>query len=113
VSDAGVLVDALHCVIAGECVIDQEIVARLMQQQRSDSPVNQLSDREWQILSLMAPGRSNAGIAQQLVISDRTVESTCAQVFRKLGFEPDPADNRRVLAVLAVLRPSRNAPNQG
>jgi DNA-binding NarL/FixJ family response regulator len=104
VSDADILLDALRRVSTGECVIDPEIVTRLMDQQSRDSPVSRLSQRERETLALMAQGRSNTGIANELGISERTVESACAQLFRKLDLEPDPNDNRRVLAVLAVLR---------
>lgn len=57
-----------------------------------------------EILGLLAEGRSNAGVARQLAISERTVEAACAQVFQKLDLEPSPDDNRRVLAVLTLLR---------
>jgi DNA-binding NarL/FixJ family response regulator len=90
--------------VAGECVVDPGIVARLMNQHRPDSPLARLTDREREILASMAEGRSNAGIATQLRIGERTVESTCAQVFRKLDLAPDPDHNRRVLAVLHLLR---------
>jgi len=104
VSDIAVLVDALARVAAGECVIDPTIVSRLMQRRRPDSPISQLSSREREILALMAEGRSNAGIAGELTISERTVEAASAQLFRKLGLEPDVGVNRRVLAVLTLLR---------
>jgi DNA-binding NarL/FixJ family response regulator len=104
VADIAVLVDALRRVSEGECVIDPTIVARLMQRRRPDSPLLRLTDREQQILSLIAEGRSNAGVAQTLGISERTVEAACAQLFRKLGLEPSPDVNRRVLAVLTLLR---------
>jgi DNA-binding NarL/FixJ family response regulator len=104
VSDIAVLVDALRRVTQGECVIDPTIVARLMRRRRVDSPLGRLSARESEILSLMAQGRSNSGIAGQLGISDRTVEAACAALFRKLDLEPSPDLNRRVLAVLAALR---------
>ena len=104
VSDADTLLDALRRVAAGECVIDPEIVTRLMNQQSRDSPVSRLSQREREILGLMAQGRSNMGIANELGVSERTVESASAQLFRRLNLEPDPNDNRRVLAVLALLR---------
>jgi DNA-binding NarL/FixJ family response regulator len=99
-----VLVDALRRVKEGECVIDPTIVSRLMQRRRPDSPLSRLTDREEGILSLIAEGRSNAGVAQALSISERTVEAACAQLFRKLGLEPSPDVNRRVLAVLTLLR---------
>jgi DNA-binding NarL/FixJ family response regulator len=99
-----VLIDALRRVTEGECVVDPTIVARLMQRRRPDSPLTLLTGRERDILALMAEGRSNAGIAAELEISERTVEAACAQVFRKLGLEPSPDLNRRVLAVLTLLR---------
>ena len=104
VSDIAVLVDALHRVCDDECVIDPTIVARLMTRPGGRSPLSRLTDRELEILGLVAEGRSNAGIARQLSISERTVEAACAQVFQKLDFEPSPDDNRRVLAVLTLLR---------
>ncbi|MBT2497544.1 response regulator transcription factor [Agromyces sp. ISL-38] len=104
VSDIAVLVDALRRVIAGECVLDPSIVSRLMRRRRQDSPLDRLSTREREVLAAMAEGRSNAGIAHALFISDRTVESMCAQIFSKLGLAPSADDNRRVLAVLEALR---------
>jgi DNA-binding NarL/FixJ family response regulator len=104
VSDIAVLVDALHRVDEGECVIDPTIVARLLARRRPESPLTQLTSREQEILALMAEGRSNASIATELEISEKTVESSSAQLFRKLGLEPSPDHNRRVLAVLKLLR---------
>jgi DNA-binding NarL/FixJ family response regulator len=104
VSDIAVLVDALRRVCDDECVIDPTIVSRLMQVRRQGSTLDALTPREREVLALMAEGRSNAGIADQLFLSERTVEATCAQVFRKLGLEASRDDNRRVLAVLALLR---------
>jgi len=104
VADIAVLVDALRRVTDGECVIDPTIVARLLSRRRPDSPLERLTEREHQVLSLMAEGRSNAGIADRLGVSERTVEAACAQVFRKLDLEASPDDNRRVLAVLSLLR---------
>ena len=104
VSDIAVLVDAMRRVTEGECVIDPTIITRLMRRRRRRaSPLETLSDREREILALVAEGRSNAGVARALGISERTVEASCAQVFRKLGLEPDPDLNRRVLAVLTLL----------
>ncbi|TDW14450.1 LuxR family two component transcriptional regulator [Kribbella kalugense] len=104
VSDIAVLVDALRRVADGECVLDPTIVSRLMRRRRPDSPLTQLTSREREILALMAEGRSNSAIAGQLHISERTVETTCAHLFRKLQLEPSADVNRRVLAVLTALR---------
>ena len=104
VSNIAVLVDALRRVTEGECVIDPTIVAQLMRGRRSDSPLERLTGREREILALMAEGRSNAGIARELSISERTVEAASAVVFQKLDLEPSPDLNRRVLAVLTLLR---------
>ena len=104
VSDIAVLVDGLRRVSEGECVIDPTIVAQLMRRRRADSPLDRLTGREREVLALMAEGRSNAGIAEQLGIAERTVEASCAQVFQKLDLEPDRSANRRVLAVLTLLR---------
>ena len=104
VSDIAVLVDAMRRVTEGECVIDPTIITRLMRRRRRrESPLDTLSDRERQTLALVAEGRSNAGVARALGVSERTVEASCAQVFRKLGLEPDPDLNRRVLAVITLL----------
>jgi DNA-binding NarL/FixJ family response regulator len=75
-----------------------------MQRKRPDSPLTHLTPRERDILALMTEGRSNSGIAGELGISERTVEAACAHLFRKLGLEPSPDLNRRVLAVLTLLR---------
>ena len=104
VSNIAVLVDALRRVSEGECVIDPTIVAQLMRGRRQDSPLERLTGRERDILALMAEGRSNAGIARELGISERTVEAASAIVFQKLDLEPSPDVNRRVLAVLTLLR---------
>jgi DNA-binding NarL/FixJ family response regulator len=104
VSDIAVLIDAMHRVSEGECVLDPTIVAGLMQRRRPASPLSTLTAREREILALMAEGRSNAGIAEALGISERTVETSSAVIFRKLGLEPSHDTNRRVKAVLTLLR---------
>jgi DNA-binding NarL/FixJ family response regulator len=104
VADVAVLVDALRRVHDGECVLDPTIVARLLGRRRLGSPLERLTDREHEILALMAEGRSNDGIANHLGLSRRTVEAASAQVFRKLDLEPDPDSNRRVLAVLSLIK---------
>jgi DNA-binding NarL/FixJ family response regulator len=104
VSDIAVLIDALRRVTEDECVIDPTIVSQLMRRRGPNSPLTRLTPREWEVLALIAEGRSNAGVAGQLGISQRTVEAACAQVFQKLDLEPSPDVNRRVLAVLTLLR---------
>ena len=104
VSDIAVLVDALRRVTEGECVLDPTIVARLMSRGRAGTSLGVLTPRELETLSLLAQGRSNSGVAAELGVSERTVEATCAALFRKLGLEASPDTNRRVLAVLAALR---------
>jgi DNA-binding NarL/FixJ family response regulator len=104
VFNIAVLIDALHRVSEGECVLDPTIVAKLMRRRRPDSLLTRLTSRENEVLAAMAEGRSNAGIANALGVSERTVESTCAQVFQKLDLAPSHDVNRRVLAVLTLLR---------
>jgi len=98
------LVDALRRVAAGECVVDRAVVEELVARQRRDDPLAELSAREREILELMAEGRSNQGICQTLWLSPKTVETHIRHLFLKLGLQEEPADNRRVLAVLAYLR---------
>jgi DNA-binding NarL/FixJ family response regulator len=104
VSDVAILVDALHRVANGGCVIDPAIVQRLLDQARPSSAAADLTGRERDVLTLMAEGCSNVAIGQRLGIRERTVEAVCAQIFAKLGMPPDPDVNRRVLAVIKVLR---------
>ena len=104
VADVAVLIDALRRLTEGECVIDPTIVARLLRRQRPDSPLQRLTDREREVLGLMAEGLSNTAIASRLTLSERTIEAVSGQVFDKLGLEPDPEVNRRVLAVLTLVR---------
>jgi DNA-binding NarL/FixJ family response regulator len=98
------LADAVRRVAAGGSVIDPEVVARLLGRPRHHSPLDELTPREREILALMAEGRSNAAIAQQLTLEVKTVEGHVRAVFSKLGLEPAGEDHRRVLAVLAYLR---------
>jgi DNA-binding NarL/FixJ family response regulator len=104
ISDVAVLVDALERLADGECVLDPTIVARLLARSRQEQPLAQLTEREREVLSLMAEGRSNAAIATRLVVTPRTVEAHIRQILNKLDFNESPDDHRRVLAVLAYLR---------
>lgn len=103
VQDTDELVDALTRVHKGGSVVDPEVVARLIGRRRADSPLEQLSDREREILALMAQGRSNQAISERLHVSERTVESHVGSIFGKLGLEPTADDHRRVMAVLLYL----------
>ena len=104
VSDVAVLVDALRRVVEGECVVDPTIVARLMRPRTTSSPLDRLTRRERDVLALMAEGRSNAAIAHQLTMGDRTLEAHVRQIFQKLDLPPSPDDHRRVLAVVRYLQ---------
>ena len=104
VYDAAVLGEALRRVSIGECVIDPEIISQLLRRGRERNPLDALTEREREILSLMAQGYSNDSICHRLVISRRTVESHVGSVFAKLGIAESPQSSRRVLAVLAYLQ---------
>jgi DNA-binding NarL/FixJ family response regulator len=104
VADLAQFTDAVRRVAAGESVIDPEIIARLVARPRAGSPLESLTDREKEVLALMAEGRSNQAIAQQLWMSPKTVETHVGSIFTKLDLLPDAGDHRRVLAVLAFLR---------
>jgi DNA-binding NarL/FixJ family response regulator len=103
VVDVSTLMHALHTVAAGGTVLDPEIARRMMHVHSRSHPVRALSDRERDVLSLMAEGRSNAAIAERLTVSVKTVESHIASIFTKLGLHEERNDHRRVLAVLAAL----------
>jgi DNA-binding NarL/FixJ family response regulator len=104
VSDIAVLVDAVQRIADGECVLDPTIVSRIVARSRQQQPLAELTDREREVLALMAEGRSNAAIAERLVVTQRTVEAHVRQILSKLDL-PESSDNhRRVLAVLAYLR---------
>lgn len=99
-----VLVDSLRRVAEAETVVDPTIVARLLHKHRADDPVQGLSEREREVLALVAEGLTNQGISRRLFITDRTVEAHVRQIFTKLGLDESPESNRRVLAVLTYLR---------
>lgn len=101
---AATLTDSLRRVVAGECVVDQAIVGRLLGRARRHSAVDTLSPRERDVLALMAEGRSNGGICELLGLSPKTVESHVNHVFTKLGLLGQDQGHRRVLAVLTYLR---------
>ena len=104
VSDIGALKDAIARIADGECVLDPTIVARLIKRPRHRRPIDELTDREREVLALIAEGRSNQGISQILVLSPKTVEAHVGRILAKLGLDDTPDYHRRVLAVLAFLR---------
>jgi len=104
VSDIAVLADAIRRIAERECVLDPTIVARLVNRPRHKGPLDELTEREREVLALIAEGRSNHGISQILVLSPKTVEAHVGRIFSKLGLDETPDYHRRVLAVLAFLR---------
>jgi DNA-binding NarL/FixJ family response regulator len=104
VGDLDEFADAVRRVGEGGSVLDPEVVTRMLARPRHESPMEQLSPRERDVLELMAQGRSNQGIAEKLWITESAVEKHVTAIFEKLGLERDFEDHRRVLAVLAFLR---------
>jgi serine/threonine-protein kinase len=104
VSDLEAFRDAVHRVGDGGSAIDPEVIAQLVRRQRAVDPMADLTDREREVLSLMAEGCSNRAIGSRLSVSEKTVEAHVRGIFTKLDLLPAPDDNRRVLAVLAFLR---------
>jgi DNA-binding NarL/FixJ family response regulator len=104
VGDVEVLADAIRRVARGGSAIDPSLVAQLLRRSRERGPLEDLTERELEVLGLMAEGRSNQAIAERLVVVGKTVETHIASIFSKLNLEPEPDDHRRVLAVLTYLR---------
>jgi len=103
VGDVEEFVEALSRVAAGGTALDPEVVMQLLGASRRNDALTTLTPRERDVLALMAEGRSNAAIAEILVVSDRSVEKHVGNIFSKLGLPPSDADHRRVLAVLRYL----------
>ena len=105
VADLAALADAVRRVAGGGSVLDPVVVSQLVGRPRQGhDALEHLSDREREVLALMAEGRSNQAIAERLVITERTVEKHVNGIFAKLQLPASPEDHRRVLAVLAYLR---------
>jgi len=103
VADIDAFVEAVRRVGAGGSVLDPDVVTAMLGQPADDDPLAELTSREHEVLSLMAEGRSNAAIAERLVITERAVEKHVTSIFAKLNLPPTPDDHRRVLAVLRYL----------
>lgn len=99
VADVRTLVDAVERVAGGGTVLDPDVVSHFLGRQVPRDLLAPLTDRERDVLGLMAEGRSNAAIARSLHVQEKTVESHVAAIFTRLGLLPEPDDNRRVLAV--------------
>ena len=104
VFDIAIVVDALRRITDGETVIDPTIVSRMLGRRRLNNPIETLSEREREVLGLIAEGMSNRAIAARLFVTERTVEAHVTQIFHKLRLPESPDQHRRVLAVLAFLR---------
>jgi len=104
VEDPDELSDAIRRIARGGSVIDPEVVAQLVGRRRRKAPIDDLTERERDVLALMAEGRSNQAICDKLYVAPKTVEAHIANIFSKLELMPAPDDHRRVLAVLAYLR---------
>jgi DNA-binding NarL/FixJ family response regulator len=104
IMDVNDFVDAVRRVANGGTALDPEVVSRLISRQRAGGPLDALTPREREVLSLMAEGRSNAGIATQLVLTVGAVEKHIASILSKLRIPPSESDHRRVIAVITYLQ---------
>ena len=106
VRDVASFADAIRRVADGGSALDPEVVARMVGRRRRNSPVDDLTPRERDVLELMVQGKSNQGIAATLVVSAAAVEKHVTNIFHKLGIGNEPSEHRRVMAVLTILRAS-------
>ena len=103
VFDAEQFVDAVRRVAAGGTAMDPQVISQLLSRRSHDKPMGGLTPREREVMELMAQGRSNAAIAERLVVTERAVSKHTSNIFAKLNLPVSDDDNRRVLAVLAYL----------
>jgi DNA-binding NarL/FixJ family response regulator len=103
VTEVGDFLETLERIVAGGSVIDPALVKQLITAHRSHDPLSELTPREREVLRLMAEGRSNAGVARVLVVTEATVEKHVHHILAKLGLSETQDDHRRVLAVIAFL----------
>jgi DNA-binding NarL/FixJ family response regulator len=106
VGDLKLSADSVRRVAAGGTALDPQVVQRMVGRRRADSPLDELTPREREVMALMAEGRSNAGIAAELIVTVPAVERHVTNIFDKLGLRQAPEDHRRVLAVLEYLKRS-------
>jgi DNA-binding NarL/FixJ family response regulator len=106
VGDVEAFRDAVTRVAAGGSALDPEVVGRMLGRRRREGPLDELSPRERDVLAHLAEGKSNQGIAEELVVTSAAVEKHVTSIFHKLGLEMSPTDHRRVLAALTYLRDS-------
>jgi DNA-binding NarL/FixJ family response regulator len=103
VGDLDTFVDAVRRVASGGSALDPDVVQSMIGRLRIDDPIDELTGREREVMALMAEGRSNKGIAEQLIVTVAAVERHVTSIFGKLGMRPATEDHRRVLAVLGYL----------
>ena len=106
VADVAEFLDSVTRIAQGATVLDPEVVAQLLSRQSRGSKMAQLTDRERQVLALLAEGKSNQAIASVLYLSEASIEKHITAIFQKLGLEADERGNRRVLAALAHIENS-------
>jgi DNA-binding NarL/FixJ family response regulator len=104
VADVERFVDSVRRVADGGSALDPEVVSQMLGRRRAEDPLAELTPREREVLGLMAEGRSNRAIAEELVVTERAVEKHVTGIFSKLDLEATPEDHRRVLAVLTYLK---------
>ena len=109
-TDVVEFLDALERIASGGVVLDPEVVAQLLTRRSHDSRLAALSERERQVLALIAEGRSNQAIAEMLYLSAASIEKHVSAIFHKLDLHVDENSNRRVLAALAHVADERNKP---